>query len=74
MIGRAHAIQVGWVRGGGKQGIEWPNPTGSLSNTRDSIEGVHVAVFAKFFFDACGLIWREAIFRLLPHGPITPCR
>ena len=74
MIGRTHPIQFGWVRGGGKEIIEWRNPTGSLSNTQDPIEGVHVRAFAKLFFDACGPIWCEAIVRLLPHGPITPCR
>ena len=71
MIGGAHPIQFGGVRGSGKGIIKRRNPTGSLGHTRDPIEGVHVGVFAKLFFDARGAIWREAIVRLLPHGPIT---
>ena len=71
MIGRAHPILFGWVRRGGKEIIEWRNPTGSLSHTWHPIEGVHVGAFAKLFFDARGTIWREDIVRLLPHGPIT---
>ena len=73
MIGRAHAIQFGGVRGSGKEILKRRNPTGSLGHTRDPTEGVYVGVFAKLFFDMCGPIWPEAIVRLSPHGPITPC-
>ena len=68
MIGRAHPIQLGGVRGVGKE-VNWRNPTGSLSHSRVLYEGVHVRVFAKLFFDTCGPIWREAIVRLLLRAP-----
>ena len=73
MLGRAHPIQFGGVRRSGKEIFKWRNPTGSLGHIRDPIEGVHIRVFAKLCFDACGPIWREAIVRLSPHGPIAPC-
>ena len=50
------------------------NPTGSLSHTRDPIEGFHVGGFAKLFVYTRGLIQCEAIAGLLPYEPITPCR
>ena len=74
IVVRAHPIQFEWVRGSGKEIIERRNPTGSLSHTRDPIEGVHVVVFAKLIFNRLGPILSEAIVGLLSHGPFTPCR
>ena len=73
MIGRAHPIQFGGVRESGKEIFKRWNPTGSLGHIRDPIEGVYVGAFAKLLFDARGPIWREALVRLSPHGPIAPC-
>ena len=47
---------------------------GTLSHTRDPIEGIHVGAFAKSILNTRGAIRRRVIVRLLGHGPVTACR